>query len=185
MDASGPTPDPAEAERRKPGAAGTPAVLADGQTWLLANPVYRAGAESLTQPPVDGPLDRAFESAVLNESLTLCDVWLAGRALLKANYELKDDEVARLLTVSPGEDSRTLASVVLEALFGSERREKTYTAWVRASLLANGLGGAKIPAADVTNVLAILAATNRTIPLSRFADACRAMDERARLETLI
>jgi hypothetical protein len=185
MDASSPTYDPVESERRKPGATGTPAVLADGQTWLLANPVYRAGLGTLTEPAVDGPLDRAFESAVLNEGLSLCDVWLAGRALLRANYELSDGEVARLLTVSPGENSRSLANAVLEALLGSERRERTYTAWVRASLLANGLGMAEIPAADITNVLAILAATNRTIPLSRFADACRVMDERARLETLI
>ena len=59
------------------------------------------------------------------------------------------------------------------------------TRWVRASLLANGLVGVRIHARDLSNVLAVLVATKRSIPLSRFADACRVADERARLEVLI
>ena len=160
-------------------------MLADGQYWLLAGPTYRPRAEGLTRPMVDRPLDRIFECAVLNEGLSLSDLWEAARGLLKANYELSDDEVAQLLSLSPGPESRALAGHVLDALFGADLAGKTYTAWVRASLTANGLGLSEIPARDLVNVLAILVATNRTIPLSRFADACRLLDERARLETLI
>lgn len=184
-DDSSRTPEPTEPERRKPGASGAPVRLADGQTWLLASPLYRPRPESLTCPPVDLPLDRIFEGAVLNEGLSLCDLWEAARGLLKANYELADEEIAHLLSVSPGPESRALAAEVLDALFGIDRAEKTYSAWVRASLLANGLGREDVPAPDLLNVLAILVATDRTIPLSQFADACRLVDERARLETLI
>lgn len=178
-------PEPIERERRKPGAEGTPAGLADGQLWLLANPTYRPRPGGLTRPPVDPALDRIFECAVLGERLSLCDLWAAARALLLANYALSEDEAARLLSVSEGPESRALAGHVLDALFASDGAGKTYTAWARASLLANGLGRQEVPAGDLVNVLAILVATNRTIPLSKFADACRLLDERARLETLI
>jgi hypothetical protein len=177
--------DPLEQERRKPGAEGTPVLLADGRHWLLANPMYNPGPGGLTSPPVDGPLDRCFESSILGEGLDLTDVWQAARQLLLANYDLTDDELSRLLSVAPGPESRALASEVIRALFGSDAEERSYTRWVRACLLANGLSGVNIPARDLPNVLAVLVATNRAIPLSRFADACRLLDERARLENLI
>jgi hypothetical protein len=185
MATSSKTHEPVESDRRKPGANGVPVALADGQTWLLASPVYRAGADSLTEPPLDSVIDRVFESTLVSGSVSVCDLWEAARALLRANYDLSDDEIAGLLGVSPGRDCTALADVVLEAVFGSDLRGKTYTDWVRASLFANGLSPAQIPARDIVNTLAILAATNRTVPLSKFADACRLLDERARLETLV
>jgi hypothetical protein len=184
-DSSSPKSEPLEYERRKPGAKGTPVILGDGQPWLLANPTYRPRADGLTRPLVDRPFDRVFESSVFNEGLSLCDLWEVARELLRANYDLTDAELARLLSVSPGAESRALATEVLDALFGFDSAERSYTAWVRSSLIANGLDRTDIAARDLLSVLAILVATNRTIPLSRFADACRLQDERARLETLI
>lgn len=178
-------PELIERERRKPGADGTPVTLADGQPWLLAHPTYRPRPGSLTRPQVDPALDRIFECSVFGERLSLCDLWAAARALLEPNYVLSDDEMASLLSVSEGPESGALAGHVLDALFAPDGAEKTYSAWVRASLVANGLGAADVHARDLVNVLAILVATNRTIPLSKFADACRLLDERARLETLI
>jgi hypothetical protein len=160
-------------------------TLADGQSWLFARPTYRPDAEALSRPPIDQALDRIFERVVSNQGLSLGDLWEVARELLRANYDLSEHELARLLSVAPGFESRRLAADVLDAVGGTEAGEKTYTAWVRASLLANGLGAADVPARDLANVLAILVATNRTIPLSRFADACRLLDERARLEALI
>lgn len=184
-DTSNRAPEPAEPERRRRGATGSYVTLADGQTWLFAHPVYRPTAGGLTRPPVDQPLDRIYERAVLNEGISLCDLWEVARALLRANYELSDDELNRLLGVTPGFEDRKLAADVLDAVVGADSSGRGYTAWVRASLLANGLGATDVPARDLPNVLAILVATNRTIPLPKFADACRLMDERARLEALI
>ena len=178
------SPDPLEPERRRPGASGIPVTLADGQTWLFAHPRYQPRHEGLTRPRIDGPLDRIFDRAVLNEGLPLCDLWEVARELLRANYDLSGDELNSLLTVPRG-DERQLASDVLDAVSGIDSGGKGYTAWVRASLLANGLGGVEIPARDLPNVLAVLVATNRTISLPNFADACRLLDERARLESLI
>lgn len=160
-------------------------TLADGQTWLFANPEYRPTSEGLTRPMIDPPLDRIFDRAVLNEGLPLCDLWEVARGLLLANYDLSEGDLKRLLSVSPGFESHQFATNVLDAATGIDPGGRGYIAWVRASLLANGLGGDEIPARDLGNVLAILVATNRTIPLSKFADACRLLDERARLETLI
>ena len=182
---SSPRKIPFEFDRRKPGACGTPVILADGQAWLLAQPSYRPRADGLTTPDVDRPLDRVFECSILNEPLSLCDLWEVARNALNANYELSEDELATLLSVSPGQQAESLGAAVVEAILASEIAEKSFTNWVRASLLANGLGQTDVPARDLLNVLTILVATNRTVPLSRFADACRLQDERNRLETLL
>jgi hypothetical protein len=182
---SSPTPEPLEPERRRPWASGTPVRLADGATWLLARPVFRPRRGDLTRPGVDPPLDRIFDKVALGEGVDLQDVWEAAWALLRANYHLTDDELSRLLSVAPGEESRCLADSVLEALFGPGEPVRTYSNWVRASLLANGLGESDIPAADLPNVLAVLVATGRTVPVDRFVDACEAANECACLESLV
>ena len=122
---------------------------------------------------------------MFGEGVSFCELFDVARALLKANYELSDEEVGRLLSVSQGYEGEILASEILSALFGANLSDKSYTSWVRASLAANGLCRETILPQDVVNILRILVATGRTIPLSKFADACLLMDERARLETLI
>ena len=102
-----------------------------------------------------------------------------------ANYVLSNEEVENLLEFAPGSDSRQFFESVISALFGASERVKSYTQWIRASLLASGIGIQEIPATDILDVMAILVATNRTVALSKFADACRELDEMARLEVLI
>jgi hypothetical protein len=177
--------EPVEHERRRTGAAGTPVRLSDGDRWLLANPAFSARGEDTTSPCGDKQINRIFECVVLGEDLDLTDIWAAARELLLKNYELSEAELSELLSTSPGPESRELASSTVEAMFGSVDDEKGYCHWVRASLLANGLGNCLLSAQDLPNVLAVLVATNRTIPLSKFADACRLLDERARLGGLI
>src|SRR4051812_18869061 len=179
------TVGPVEHQRRKAGASGEPVRLADGNVWLLAAPEYLPRREGLTRPCVDRPLDRMFEAAVLDEGVSWSDLGETAREFLLANYELSDEELADLLSVSPGPEARSLAAEVIRSLLGPNRQEKSFTRWVRASLLANGLAHAAVPADDLLNVLAVLVATNRTVPLARFADACRLLEERARLEVLI
>ncbi len=174
-----------EPSRRKPGAGGTPVVLADGREWLLASPIYRVCPGSLTRPLIDPALDRLFDCLVLHESGSLCDVWEIARALLSVNYDLTDEELNQLLSVAPGAESRRLAAAVFDTTLGSERHARSYCRWVRASLLANGLGPTEIPTPDLPDVLAILVATNRTVPVSRFVDAYKEAHERAALESLI
>lgn len=159
--------------------------LADGRHWLVAHPTFQPGTNGLTIPTVDRPLDRLFEAAVLGEGVELTDVWEAARALLLRNYTLSDAELSELLSVSPGPEASALAEAVVIAAFGGETGEKTFTRWVRASLIANGLSETEIPARDLGDVLSILVATHRTIPLAQFADACRRVDERTNLESLI
>jgi hypothetical protein len=185
MDTSTPTAEPIEEERRKIGARGTPITLADAQTWLLASPSYRVSGDGLTTPCIDSALDRIFESTILKEGLNLADLWEVASELLKENYWLTTSEIGELLSVSPGIESQSLARSILDALFASDRSERSYTAWVRASLLANGLSETKVPAQDLLNLLTILVATNRTIPLPKFVDTCRLLEERSHLETII
>ncbi len=177
--------DPIEHQRRKPGARGGLVWLADGRPWLLAEPAFRPGPGRLTTPDVDAVIDRFHEQIVLGEDVSLADVQAAARSLLLANYELSDDELADLLEVAPGAEAEELARAVLETLFGPDSRIRGYIDWVRASLLANGLAPAEIPASAINDVLTILMATNRTVPPAQFVDACRAALGRESLERLI
>jgi hypothetical protein len=139
----------------------------------------------LTTPNVDREIDRFHEQIVLGDDLSLVDLFAVARTLLLVNYELGDDEVADLIEVEPGEEAEELARAVLEALFGPDQRVNSYVDWVRASLLANGLAPTAIPASALHDVLAILMATNRTVPPSQFIDACRAARNRDSLERLV
>ena len=174
-----------EHERRKAGARGRLARLADGRDWLLAEPTFLPTPAGLTAPGVDEELDRIYEQVVLGEDIPLVDILAAARTLLLANYDLAESEVADLLEVEPGAEAETLAGVVLELLFGPDQKVRGYVDWVRASLLANGLSPAAIPASALHDVLSILMATNRTVPPSQFVDACRAARDRDSLERLV
>jgi hypothetical protein len=180
-----PIRDPIEHERRKPGALGSLARLADGQPWLLAEPAFRPRPGGLTRPDVDAALDRFYEQIVLGDDVSLADVQAVARTLLLANYDLSEVEVADLLEVEAGTEAEELARAVLESLFGPDNRVRGYGDWVRASLLANGLAPSEIPASAISDVLTILMATNRTVPPSQFVDACRAALDRDSLERLV
>jgi hypothetical protein len=174
-----------EHERRKPGARGRLVRLADGHDWLLAEPTFRPTPAGLTRPIVDAELELFYEQIILGQDIPLADVMAVARSLLLANYDLADAEVAELLEVEPGAEAEALAGVVLESLFGPDQKVRGYVDWVRASLLANGLAAASIPASAIHDVLSILMATNRTVPPSQFIDACRAARDRDSLERLV
>lgn len=159
--------------------------LADGQPWILAEPSFRPSLSGLTTPNVDHEIDRFHEQVVLGNDVYLSDILSVARRLLICNYELTNDEVAILLEVAEGTEAESLAKAVLESVFGPDQRSRTYTDWVRASLLANGLTQSEIPAAAVNDVLSILIATNRTMSPSHFVDVCRAASDRDSLERLV
>jgi hypothetical protein len=171
--------------RRKPGARGRLVRLSDGRDWLLAEPTFRPSPAGLTSPNVDAELDLFHEQIILTDNIPLVDIMAAARTLLLANYDLDEAEIAELLEVDAGEEAETLAGIVLESLFGPDQKVRGYVAWVRASLLANGLAPTSIPASAINDVLSILMATNRTVPPSQFVDVCRAVRDRDSLERLV
>ena len=177
--------DLSEHDRRKPGARGVPAVLADGSPWLLAEPIFRPKLGTLTTPDVDSALDRFYERIILGEDLPLDDLLGVARTLLLANYDLADLEASALLDVDAGGEAEALARAVSAALFGPEQPARNYTDWVRASFLGNGLSAADIPASAVNDILTVLLATGRTVPPAQFIDACRAAMDREAREQLI
>ena len=174
-----------EYDRRQPGARGIVATLADGHSWLLAEPTFRPKSGPLTTPDIDSALDRFYERIILGDDLPLDDLLGVARILLLANYDLSDLEANTLLDVDAGVEAETLARVISEALFGPEHRVRNYTDWVRASLLGNNLTTSEIPASAVNDVLTLLLATGRTVPPVQFIDACRVAQDRESRERLI
>jgi hypothetical protein len=134
---------------------------------------------------VDRPTERIFECLVSQGTLSLSDIWEAAVALLRKNYDLNNEELSQLLSVSPGEEAERLKQAVLDLLFGSSSKRRGYGHWVRASLLASGLGASRISAEDLPDVMSILVATNRTVPLVQFVDVCREAQLRVTLDALI
>ena len=65
---------PIERERRRPGARGTLATLADGHPWLLAEPTFRPTAKGLTTPDVDSAIVLAV-ACLLVAAATLGPDW--------------------------------------------------------------------------------------------------------------
>lgn len=122
---------------------------------------------------------------MLKQAVPLEEVMTAAAALLSANYQATDEELSDLLETEPGEECNRLMNAVLDALFGPEVECRTYTDWIRASLAANGLGAEPIHAHELPHVLGVLAATNRTVPLRGFAEACIDALEKERLEALV
>ena len=174
-----------EHDRRKSGAQGVSAILADGQLWLLAEPTFRPKAGPLTTPDIDSALDRFYERIVLGDDLPLDDLLGVARTLLLANYDLTNLEANSLLDVDAGDEAKALAGAISEALFGPEHRVRGYTDWVRASFLSNDLTTTEVPASAVNDVLTLLLASGRTVPPAQFIDACRAAQDRESRERLI
>jgi len=174
-----------EQKRRKPDARGRLIRLADGQLWMLAQPTFRLSSGSLSTPDFDEQIDRFHEQVMLGDDVALADILEVARTLLLTNYDLTNEEVADLLEVGDGSEAEDLARIVLESLFGPDQRVRTYSDWVRASLLANGLAHAEIPVSAINDVLTILISTNRTVPPSNFVDVCRAAKDRDSLERLV
>lgn len=176
---------PSESMRRKANAAGMAVGLAGGDEWLLARPVYCASNLGLTMPRIDGHIDQIFDCSILSEELGVSDLTQLLGQLLSPNYELSPEEVRSLVAGLSLAELRCVAESAVDALLGPEDTPRGFVQWARASLLANGLGGIAIPAEDLTGVLEILVATHRTIPLAKFADACRIAEERTRLDSLV
>jgi hypothetical protein len=162
-------PDPAD--RALPGPTrGTPAVLAGGGTWILAD----LGLSRL----LNGPRDRLFDDMILSSAVDMADVYLAAWYLLLANYNLSGAEVEALLG---GADPGPLKEAVLDALFGPEAPRRTYSAWARAALVANGLDPAEIRGDDLPHVLAMLVRAGRAVPTAEYVESAEAVAERKRI----
>ena len=149
--------------RALPGCDGVPAVLADGQAWLLRDGGLLNELDELR--------DKIDDDARLTGEVVLLDVANAAARLLAANYELADDEVYTLLA---GAVDQELANAVALALYGPAGGRRTYTAWAASALLANGIDPDRVPSSLRPHVLAHLEATGRCIKRSEYIESAEA-----------
>jgi hypothetical protein len=154
--------------REKDGATGTPAVLADGREWLLAD----GGLCNV----LDAIRDRIDDEARLRGEVDMADVRQAAFLLLRANYVLSEGEAASLLL---GAEPQPLTDAVSRALFGEPNPRRTFTVWAASSLLANGIDPASVPGPLRQHVLDILVASRRTVPAGEFIESAEAARRRA------
>jgi hypothetical protein len=161
-------PDPEEdaatpEAREKQDAAGTPVILADGRTWLLAD----GGLCNM----LDGLRDEIDDQARLREAVDVGLIRNAAFLLLKANYVLTDAEAAWLVI---GVEAQPLTDAVSRAFFGDPEPRRTFTGWAASSMLANGIDPASVPTHLREHVLSILVTTGRTVPASTFIESAEA-----------
>lgn len=130
-----PTPEPlTPAARIYPDTVGTAVVLADGQTWLLADVVPDLRCEVW---------DALYEDNRVNQRYDPADVAVAACWLLMANYRLDLAEAHDLIA---GTDPKTLVRPVEVALFGINHvRAGSFSDWVLAGLWSNGIDPDRLP----------------------------------------
>lgn len=146
--------------RQREGASGTPVVLGDGETWLLADGGLCNALDTLR--------DRLFDDSQLAEKVTFIDIADAAFYLASANYELEADEGSSLIL---GADRKILTDAVMIALFGPDDPQRTYTNWVASSFMANGIDPASVPVHLRALVLDQLVALKRAVPAGQFIDS--------------
>jgi hypothetical protein len=158
--AEDPWPAP-DARRRHDGIDGTPIEIG-GTTWLLADYVPLLGAV----------WNRLFDQAVIDGRYEPDDVHKAAMHLLIENYRLSASECAVLLLAAPlgsaDEEHPGLVAAVERAMFGEDQEQyrscRTYSQWMRLSLLANGLDPEKVPARDRRPLVLYLVAAGKAAP---------------------
>jgi hypothetical protein len=166
-------PDPAE--RLREGATGIEVTMGDGRTWLLAHCGLAKGLTAVR--------DRMFDSLIVYDEASGEDILEGCFYALRINYNLTDEEFAALVNAT---DPATIFDGVIEAVLPTAcGDDRTYTGWARASLLANGIKPIDVPAGDMRNVLDMLVATNRTLPLNKFVESARHAAARATIRGMI
>lgn len=174
-----------ESDRRLPSARGTLIPLANGEEWLFSSLQISMNASGLTAPKIDLELNSIFDGMTTEGRVNLTDIWTVGRLLLNANYNLSDDEISELFEFRTGTEIQDFADKVLSHILFLDSKAKGLIDWVRASLLANRIDPCLLSFRDLPHVLETLVATNRAIPLSKFADACQQSQERDLLDSLV
>jgi hypothetical protein len=176
---------PRESERRLVDARGTLILLANGEDWLFSPLQFSMTIDGLTSPRVDEEINSIFDGITIDGRVKLADIWTIARLLLNTNYTLTDDEVGGLFEFRTGSESQDFSDKILSHILFLNPKARGLIDWVRASLIANRIDPCLLNLADLTNVLEILVTTNRTIPLSKFADACQHSQERDLLDSLV
>lgn len=148
--------------------AGTPLEI-DGQAWLLADVIPVAGGDVW---------DRLYDQNCLTRRYEPGDLQLAAAKLLWANYHLTADEGVGLILAVPVRD---LVEPVELALFGPDKPLRTYSEWVRSSLICAGIDPRMVPPGDLRAVLEQLVATGRCLPQHQFVSAAVASVKRRRM----
>lgn len=154
--AEGPIPE----ERELEGCHGVAVVLSDGRPWLL----HPGGLLNA----LDDLRDKIDDSSRMSGKVDMAHVREAAYRLLAANYELSVEEAVALIR---GADPDALVGSVGEAIFGPSEQRRTFTTWAGASLIANGIDPDSVPTPLLAQVLDILTATGRTIPLDKYIDS--------------
>lgn len=157
-----PEPD----DRIRPDAEGVP-IRAGGKTWLLAH----IGLARVADPA----RNRMFEDMVISSDVGMRDVHELAWIALAANYKLEASETAAVLkaaALEPEGKAELIEAVRSVAIVHEyEEEDRSYSAWVRSSLAANGLDPARIDRRELPHVLRQLVGTGRAMPPAEFTRA--------------
>ncbi|MDQ3168428.1 MAG: hypothetical protein M3P94_07245 [Chloroflexota bacterium] len=153
-------------QRRRTGTPVGPTVMIDGHEWHL----FPAGLA----PIVAAERDRLYDDWVVKQSVQMEDIRLVAYYALHTNYYLSEADVARLVWVANPDE---LVAATMESLFPTAYR-RTWSAWARSALLANGLKPESIAGEDLPHVLAQLVQTGRAVACEVYTEADEAMAAR-------
>jgi hypothetical protein len=155
----------------RPDATGLPCTIA-GHVWVLPDYV----------PEPAAVWDAVYDQNALAGRYDHGDLRACAVRLLLTNYDLAPDDAVELVWSC---DLAELVPPVELALFGPEPAYRSWSSWVRTSLLANGLSLRTVPAADLRGVLDQLVATGRAVPAEKWISAAEYRAYRTNLDDLV
>lgn len=161
---------------RKRTSPGIGVTLADGNRWELARAGLGREWNHLAQYR-----DHIFDEAVLTDMIRTNYIRAAAVFLLRVNYDIDEDYALALVCNTPAAD---MGDAVAEALVGVQGERKTCTAWMRATLICNGIAPEGVHPDDLPHVLEMLVLTGRAIHAREYTDAGVAAEKRASLMNL-
>jgi hypothetical protein len=154
-------------DRARNGADGTAVLLGDNQHWLIPSSVHATF--------LNGHRDRMYEQMLSRGSVAMTDIHAVAWTLLNVNYALTPEEAFTLIRST---DNSALTDAVCNSLLGEDDPVRSYSNWVRSSLLCNGIKPEDISPADLPHVLHQLVNTSRAQPIEEYTHIARALEKR-------
>lgn len=127
-------------------------------TWSIPYAVYARAYDQIR--------DRMYESIAGRGTVARADIVICAHSLLCLQYDLSEEEVHALLGPV---DPTDLTEAVLACLMGEDDPLRSYSNWVRTSLIINNLDPDKIHPTELPVVMFQLEALGRIVPLQSFS----------------
>jgi len=134
--------------------------MGDGQDWMIA----RCGLVST----LDDVREALFKEHMRGRgSYSLGNLMVVVFFGLRVNYDLAREEINALMQVT---DFSEIVDKVIEAILPTEAKDRSFTDWMKASLILNGIQPDSVHRDQLPHVIDMLQRLGKTVPYRDYTD---------------